>query len=101
MLLEDLAGEFKMVTKDVVAKIEQLEKEGRLTGITDDRGKYIYITREEFAGIADYITRTGRVNRADLLKEANRVIRLTPTDADREILKQEQLDVLSKVEKTI
>lgn len=43
-MLEDVAAEFKMLTKEVVAKIEQLEKDGLLMGITDDRGKYIHIT---------------------------------------------------------
>ena len=40
-MLEDLAAEFKMITKEVVARIENLEKEGKLTSIFDDRGKYI------------------------------------------------------------
>jgi hypothetical protein len=30
-----------------VDRINELEKEGRLTGIIDDRGKYIFITPEE------------------------------------------------------
>jgi hypothetical protein len=42
--LEDVAAEFHMTTTDVIQRIEQLELEGRLTGITDDRGKYIHIT---------------------------------------------------------
>lgn len=48
VMLEDVAAEFKMLAKDVVAKIEWLEKEGKLLGITDDRGKYIHVTQEEF-----------------------------------------------------
>lgn len=44
VMLEDVAAEFKMLTKDVVARIDELEKEGLLSGITDDRGKYIHIT---------------------------------------------------------
>ena len=44
VMLEDLAAEFGMQTKDVVDRIEKLQETGRLLGITDDRGKYIHIT---------------------------------------------------------
>ena len=101
VMLEDIAAEFKMVTKEVVGRIESLEKEGKLTGIFDDRGKYIHITKEEFDTVASYIHNAGRVNRAELQREANRVIRLVPTSADSELIKQEQRDVLQKVEKSI
>ena len=43
-MLEDLAAEFNIQTKDVVDRIQRLEEMGRLHGITDDRGKYIHIT---------------------------------------------------------
>ena len=41
VLLEDIAAEFKMTTKEVIKKIEGLESKGLLSGIMDDRGKYI------------------------------------------------------------
>ena len=44
VMLEELASEFGMQTRDVVDRIEKLEESGRLLGITDDRGKYIHIT---------------------------------------------------------
>ena len=100
-MLEDFAAEFKMLTKEVVAKIEQLERDGLLTGITDDRGKYIHITPAEFDQISDYISSCGRVNRQDLFKEANKLVRMIPTEEDKMLLKNEQMEVLSKVEKTI
>ena len=50
-MLDDLAAEFGMLTKDVVKKIEGLEKNGKLTGITDDRGKFIHITNTEFNAV--------------------------------------------------
>jgi hypothetical protein len=53
-----------MLTKEVVNKIEGLEACGRLTGITDDRGKFIHITNKEFKAISDYIRTEGRINRA-------------------------------------
>ena len=63
VMLEDVAGEFKLSTKDTIARIEQLEASGRLSGIMDDRGKYIHISQQEFASVAQYILAKGRVNR--------------------------------------
>jgi hypothetical protein len=53
-----------------------------LSGITDDRGKFIYITPQEFESVTQYIRSKGRVSRADLLAETNKLIRLEPTAAD-------------------
>lgn len=66
VMLEDVAAEFKMLTKEVVTRIEQLEKEKAITGIFDDRGKYIHISSDEFDILAAYINRAGRVNRSEL-----------------------------------
>jgi DDRGK domain. len=48
VMLEDLANEFRLPTKDVIDRIERLLATKKLTGIIDDRGKFIYITNEEF-----------------------------------------------------
>ncbi|KAK9025841.1 hypothetical protein V6N11_038696 [Hibiscus sabdariffa] len=39
----------------------QVENLGRLSGVMDDRGKYIYISMDETNAVADYIKREGRV----------------------------------------
>ncbi len=46
--LNDVAAEFSMATASVIDRIKALEQDGRLSGIMDDRGKYIYISPEEF-----------------------------------------------------
>ena len=101
VMLEDVAAEFKMLTKDVVTKIQQLEQSNRLKGITDDRGKYIHITKEEFEAVAEYMNGKGRINRSDLFQEANKLVRMQPTEADKLKLKEEQMEVLTNVQKTI
>jgi len=83
VLLEDLAAEFGMQTKEVVDRIERLEESGRLLGITDDRGKYIHVSQEEFEAVARYMKSKGRVNRGDLLMECNKLVRLTPKESDK------------------
>jgi DDRGK domain-containing protein 1 len=76
VMVEDVAQRFQMLTKDVIERIAKLEEQGRLSGITDDRGKYIFVTPEEFEKVAQSIEQRGRVSRQDLLKECNRIIRL-------------------------
>jgi hypothetical protein len=44
VMFEDIAAEFSLTTKDVIDRIQRLQESGRLQGITDDRGKFIYIT---------------------------------------------------------
>jgi len=81
--LEDLAAEFRMRTVNAIKRLEELEKMGRLSGIFDDRGKYIYITIEEMAAVAAWLKKKGRINRADLVAGCNKLIRLNPTQEDQ------------------
>ncbi|KAL4554055.1 hypothetical protein LXL04_039829 [Taraxacum kok-saghyz] len=76
--LEDLAAEFKLRTQDCINRITSLEDMGRLSGVMDDRGKYIYISHEEMKAVADYIKREGRVNIAHLASQSNQFIDLEP-----------------------
>ena len=52
--------------------------EGRLTGVIDDRGKFIYITMEELEAVSKYMKQHGRVSISDLAQSSNRLINLTP-----------------------
>lgn len=51
---------------------------GRLSGVMDDRGKYIYISLEEMKAVADYIKREGRVGISHLASQSNQFIDLEP-----------------------
>ncbi|KAJ8483614.1 hypothetical protein OPV22_016099 [Ensete ventricosum] len=76
--LEDLAAEFKLRTQDCINRIMTLEGMGRLSGVMDDRGKYIYISFEEMRAVADYIKRQGRVSISHLASKSNQFIDLEP-----------------------
>jgi uncharacterized protein (DUF2126 family) len=52
--------------------------EGRLSGVMDDRGKFIHITREEYESVAKFIKQRGRVSIGELVDSSNRLIRLVP-----------------------
>jgi len=51
---------------------------GRLSGVMDDRGKYIYISPEEMKAVAEYIKRQGRVSISHLASKSNQFIDLEP-----------------------
>lgn len=74
--LEDLAAEFKLRTQECINRITSLENMGRLSGVMDDRGKYIYISQEEMKAVADYIKRRGRVSISHLASKSNQFIDL-------------------------
>lgn len=83
--LEDLAQNFKMTTQEAVHRINSLELNKMLTGVIDERGKYIYITQQEFEAVMNYIKIKGRVNKADLLQECNNLIKLDPSESVRPV----------------
>ena len=73
-MLEELGAEFSLRTADVLARIHALEAEGRLTGIVDDRGKYICISDAELDAIAEFVRQRGRVSQAEVAAEASRLV---------------------------
>ncbi|XP_022941508.1 DDRGK domain-containing protein 1-like [Cucurbita moschata] len=76
--LEDLAAEFKLRTQECINRITSLESMGRLSGVMDDRGKYIYISKEEMQAVAEYIQHQGRVSISHLASKSNQFIDLEP-----------------------
>lgn len=76
--LEDLAAEFHLRTQDAINRILSLEKMGHLSGVMDDRGKFIYISLEEMKAVAEYIKTRGRVSIAHLASKSNEFIDLEP-----------------------
>ena len=99
--LEDLSGVFKISPNELVEKLNQFENEGRILGIIDDRGKYIYVTEKEMSMIENLFMRRGRINKGDLIKEFNKIIKFEPTEEDKIKIAQEQKEMLEKIENEI
>uniref|UniRef100_A0A8C7WXT3 DDRGK domain-containing protein 1 n=1 Tax=Oryzias sinensis TaxID=183150 RepID=A0A8C7WXT3_9TELE len=78
VLLEDLASQFGMRTQDAISRVQDLLAEGTLTGVMDDRGKFISITPEELDSVAQFIRQRGRVSITELAQASNSLINLTP-----------------------
>lgn len=97
VLLEDLSSLFSMRTNDVISCLKQLESEGAISGVIDDRGKYICmwwffffflaftlplldILPDELDAVARFIKKRGRVSIEELAAESNRLINLSGTE---------------------
>ncbi|OMJ93833.1 hypothetical protein SteCoe_3159 [Stentor coeruleus] len=100
VMIEDLANAFNLDGKTTVNRINELENTGHLSGILDDRGKYIYITPDEFLSFKKYIQARGRVSRLELCAEGNRLIRLNPTAEDKAKIEAEEKQIIEKEEKS-
>eukprot|EP01127_Copromyxa_protea_P015683 TRINITY_DN4557_c0_g1_i2.p1 TRINITY_DN4557_c0_g1~~TRINITY_DN4557_c0_g1_i2.p1 ORF type:complete len:325 (-),score=122.58 TRINITY_DN4557_c0_g1_i2:4-978(-) len=78
VFLEDLASKYHIKTQAVVDKILELEKEGQLSGIIDEKGKFIYITDSEMTSVAQFIKQRGRVHISEIQRQSNALINLEP-----------------------
>ncbi|XP_046850262.1 DDRGK domain-containing protein 1-like [Xenia sp. Carnegie-2017] len=76
VLLEDLASHFNLRTQDAINRVKVLQEMGRITGVVDDRGKFIYISQEELEAVAKFIQQRGRVSISDLSDSSNTLINL-------------------------
>lgn len=99
--LEDLSGVFKIPPNDLVEKLNYFESQGRILGIIDDRGKYIYLTEKEISMIEKMFMNRGRISKAELIKECNRLIKFEPTEEDKIKIAEEQKKMLEKIENEI
>ena len=55
-----------------------VQEMGLLTGVMDDRGKFIYISEEELLKVKKFIELRGRVNITEIAKSSNELINLQP-----------------------
>lgn len=78
VVLEDLATHFKLKTQSVIDRINELKSNGTLTGVVDDRGKFIYVSEIELQSVAKFIKQRGRVSISELAESSNSLINLVP-----------------------
>lgn len=82
VLLEDLGAQFNIRTQEAINRVQELQEQGRLTGVIDDRGKFIYISEQELGAVAKFIRQRGRVSIAELAEASNQLITLNPENKD-------------------
>jgi hypothetical protein len=78
VVLEDVAGEFGIRSQEVVSRLKALMSMGRLTGVLDDRGKFIYISEDEMTRVAKFVRSEGRISLAALAERSNELVDLNP-----------------------
>lgn len=77
VVLEDLAAQFKLKTQATIDRIKELQKDNRLSGVIDDRGKFIYISEDELNAVVKFIRQRGRVSISELAEQSANLINLT------------------------
>lgn len=78
LVLEDLAAHFNLKTVSIIERIRELQANNRLTGVIDDRGKFIYISEDELQAVVKFIRQRGRISIAELVENSNNLINLSP-----------------------
>jgi DDRGK domain-containing protein 1 len=76
VVLEELAAEFDLKTEEAILRLNALEENGTLSGVFDDRGKFIFVSPEEMKAVADFIARRGRVSITELAAESTKLLHL-------------------------
>lgn len=95
--LEDLAGIFKLTSKEVVFNLEMMENEGEISGIIDDRGKYIYLTEKEIVSIEKNLISRGRISKQDIINFCNKSIKFSPSEEYKQQILEESNQLLSQI----
>ncbi|CAH3174180.1 unnamed protein product [Porites lobata] len=91
VLLEELACQFGLRTQDAIDRLQALQEMERITGVTDDRGKFIYISPEELQAVAKFIKQRGRVTISELAESSNTLINLHTDKSHTETPKTAQV----------
>lgn len=79
VIIEDLAAHFKLKTQACIDRIKDLQQDDILTGVIDDRGKFIYVSQSEMEAVAKFIRQRGRVSITELAENSNQLINLIPS----------------------
>ncbi|CAP35638.1 Protein CBG18134 [Caenorhabditis briggsae] len=74
--IDELSAHFGLKSEEAVNRLQHFIEEGLVQGVMDDRGKFIYISDEEFAAVAKFINQRGRVSIHEIAEQSNRLIRL-------------------------
>jgi len=77
--LSDLASQFGLAQQATIQRVQELEASGRLSGVIDDRGKFVSVTKQEMEQITRFIRQRGRVSLAELVDASSKLIVMQET----------------------
>ncbi|CAG7829421.1 unnamed protein product [Allacma fusca] len=78
ILFEELATQFGLKVPEAIDRVTQLVASERITGVMDDRGKFIYISEDELQKFAKFIKQRGRVSIAEIVENSTSIINIIP-----------------------
>jgi len=84
ILVEQLATKFGLKAQDAIMRLKRLEEMGEITGVMDDRGKYIYVNDKEMDAVVKFIRQRGRVSITELSENSHKLIRLQSAEKKEE-----------------
>lgn len=82
LLLDDTAKRFDVTVERLVAMIEAMVFRDEISGVFDDRGKFVFVTQRQYEEIAKFMRNRGRVSMTELIREANKVLTASSANAD-------------------
>jgi hypothetical protein len=85
--MEELGSAFQMTAPDAVDRVKSLHASRALTGVLDDRGKFVYFSMEEMMQMREAIVQKGRISIADLTSICNTILE---EEEEKERLKRQQ-----------
>lgn len=87
--MKDMGVKFAVPTTEVEARIKELVKMGRIVGVTVDSSaqgeregassSFVRVSLDEIRTLAAFVNGKGRVSVAELTREANKVLQLSPS----------------------
>ena len=91
--IEDLAMAFGLTNKACLSRLNSLLETKMLTGVVDERGKFLYIEQEEIDELLSAIKARGHFSRGDLIEVFSGIIRQEPSDEDLTKIREEEVMV--------
>lgn len=74
LVLDTTAKSYNVSVERLVGVLESLKESGSVSGVLDDRGKFIFVSDAEYRQIAKFLNNRGRVSMTELIREANRIV---------------------------
>jgi hypothetical protein len=71
VLMTEMATSFKLPEEKVVQRIQELIKEGRVAGVMEDNGRFIFIAEDELHSIAESLIERGSLSLTDVAVVCN------------------------------
>ena len=95
--IEDLAMAFDLTNKACLQRLNSLIESGMLTGVIDERGKFLFIDKKEIGELLRTIKDRGQFSRGDLIEAFSEIIRQEPTEEDLKQIREEEESLMKEM----